>query len=81
MMNIRDVITFKDNKEYVILDMLETNNEKYLNCVGIDKEENPTNEFIYFQGIEKNNEYFVEEILDKNKLNDIINMFKNKYLN
>ena len=80
-MNIRDVITFEDNKEYVILDIVDFNKEKYLYCVGIDNEENSTNEFICFKSIEENNEFYVEEVLDKNLLNDIINMFKNKYLN
>ena len=79
-MNIRDVITFEDNTEFVILDIVNFNNEKYLYCVGIDKGENPTSEFKYFKGIEENNEYYVEEILDKNELNGIINMFKNKHL-
>jgi len=80
-MNIRDVITFEDNNEYVILDIIDYKSEKYLYCVSIDKDEMPTNEFKYFKGIEENNEFYVEEVLDKNLLNDIISIFKNKYLN
>ena len=73
-MNIEDVISF-DEKEFVILDIVLYNKEKYLYCVQIDENEEPNGEYAYFKGIEENGEYFVEEVEDKNILNLIVSMF------
>lgn len=73
-MNIEDVISF-DEKEFVILDIVLYNKEKYLYCVQIDENEEPMGEYAYFKGIEENGEYFVEEVEDKNILSLIVSMF------
>lgn len=73
-MNIEDVISFNE-KEFVILDIVLYNNEKYLYCAEIDSNEEPTHEYAYFKGIEENGEYFVEDIDDDNILNEVISMF------
>lgn len=80
-MNIDDIITFEDNKEYLILDIVEYNDNRYLYCVGIDKEELPTEEYIYLKGIEENGEFYTEEVEDEDTLKTIVTMFTNNYLN
>lgn len=80
-MNKEEVITLENNKEYVILDIVIYKEEKYLYCVGIDKDEMPTKEYIYLKSIEENGEYFVENIEDKETLNAIVALFTANYLN
>ena len=80
-MSIEDIITLEDNKEYLILDIIEFNKEKYMYCVGIDKDEIPTSEYIYLKSIEENDEFYIEEVQDENVLKTIVTMFTNNYLN
>ncbi len=44
-MKKEDVIVLEDNKEYVILDVANINNEEYIYCVGLDSEEMPTENY------------------------------------
>lgn len=80
-MNIEDIITLEDNKEYIILDIVEINQEKYLYCVGIDKDERPTDEYKYFKEVVENGDTFLEKVEDEKVLKTIITLFTNDYLN
>ena len=64
-MNKDDIFTLEDNKEYLVLETIELNQEKYLYGVSIDKEEMPTAEYKYWKEINENGEIFTEEITDK----------------
>lgn len=80
-MNKEDVITLDNNQEYLILDIVILNNYQYLYCVGIDKEEMPTDEYKYLKVIEENDDLFIEEVMDKKELEAIMALFTNNYLN
>ena len=67
-MNIEDIITLDDNKEYLILDIIELNKERFLYCVEIDEEEMPKQEYKYLKGIIENGEVYTEEVKDKDLL-------------
>ena len=67
-MNIEDIITLEDNKEYLILDIIELNKERFLYCVEIDEEEMPKQEYKYLKEIIENGEVFTEEVKDKDLL-------------
>lgn len=77
-MNIEDIITLEDNKEYLILDIIKYDNEEYMYCVMIDEFDNVTNEYIYVKCIQENNDIFVEEVEDKVVLENIIEIFSKK---
>ena len=79
-MEIEDIITLEDNLEYLILDKTIINNEKYLYCVEIDKEEKPTTNYNYLKEINVNNELYIEEVKDEKMLEMLINVFTNNYL-
>lgn len=79
-MNKEEVITLENNKEYVILDTVKYKDEKYLYCVGIDKDENPTKEYIYLKGIEEDGEFYIENVEDQETLQIIISLFTANYL-
>ncbi len=79
-MNKEEVITLENNKEYVILDTVMYKDEKYLYCVGIDKDEIPTKEYLYLKGIKENDEFYVENVEDQETLNAIVALFTANYL-
>ena len=64
-MNIDDIITLDDNKEYLILDIIELNKERFLYCVEIDEKEMPKQEYKYLKEIIENGEVFTEEVKDE----------------
>ncbi len=80
-MEINDVITFDDNKEYVILDITNYNNHMYLYTVRIDEEEIPTSEYKYFRVFNENNDYSVEEVKEENLVKLLTSLFSTNYLN
>ena len=80
-MNKEDVITLSDNKEYLILDIIEVDNKKYLYCVEIGQNEIPTNEYIYAEVTMEDGETFVEEVTDPKRLEAIVSLFTINYLN
>ena len=80
-MEINDIITFEDNKEYLILDITDYNNAKYIYTVRIDEEEIPTNEYKYFKVFVENNDYRVEEVGEENLIKLLTSLFTTNYLN
>ncbi len=80
-MDVNDVITFGDNKEYLILDITDFSNNKYIYTVRIDEEEIPTDEYKYFKVFLDNEEVSVEEVKDETLLKVLVSLFTNNYLN
>ncbi len=80
-MNKEDVITLENNKEYVILDIAEFNNEKYLYVVGLTPEEETNTDYKYLKATEENNEYYIEEVTNPKVLDFIVTLFTVNYLN
>lgn len=79
-MNKEDIITLEDNLEYMVLDTVELNQDKYLYCVSIDQEEMPTNEYKYFKEINENGNLFTEEVEDQNIIEAITALLATDYL-
>lgn len=80
-MKIDDIITFDDNLEYLILDIVELNQEKFMYCVQIDSDEKPTDKYICFKSIEENGEYYTEEVEDTDILKSIMSKLTNNINN
>ena len=80
-MNKEDVVTLENNKDYVILDIVEFNGDKYLYVVGIDENEAPTDDYRYLRAVMEDNELYTEEVTDPNLLELIISLFTTNYLN
>lgn len=79
-MKIKDIITLEDNLDYLILDIITKNNHKYIYSVILDPEENPTNNYKYFELITEDNEDFIEEIEDEQLLKEIAAELTKHYL-
>lgn len=78
-MNKEDVIKLDDNKEYLILDIVELEGIKYLYTVEIDENDIPTIEYKYFEVIEDEEGTSLEEVEDQNTLEAIISLFTINY--
>lgn len=74
-MQINDVVTLENNEEFLILDITELNHEKYLYCVGIDKNDMPTKEYIYLRGLESDNGLLVEKVEDEDLMKALTALF------
>ena len=80
-MNIDDIITLEDNVEYMVLDIVEFNHERYLFCVEIDCEEMPKQEYKYLKEVIEDGTLYTEEVEDPNILETIISMFTMNHIN
>lgn len=80
-MKKEDVITLDDNKEYVILDIANLADKKYLYTVEIDKEDMPTTNYKFLELFEDSDGMSVEEVEDEKVLEALINLFTISYLN
>lgn len=79
-MNRKDIITLDDNKEYLILDIAEFNNSKYLYTVELESEDMPTTNYKYLEVISEEDGDYVEEVEDKETLEAIASLFTISYL-
>lgn len=79
-MKIDDIITLDDNLDYLVLDIVTLNQEKYLYCVEVDKEELPNANYKYLKEVEENNETYVEEVDDVNIKKTLTSMLTYNYL-
>ena len=78
-LNIGEMITLDDDKEYAVMEVVEEGDKHYLYLVN-EKEK----EFLVAQEIIDNNEIYIENVLDENKKTEIIKIFLarvNKELN
>ena len=74
-MNIDDIITLEDNVEYMVLDIVELNHERYLYCVEIDSEEMPKQEYKYFKEVNENGTLYTEEVEKQDIIEAITALF------
>lgn len=79
-MNKEDIITLEDNVEYMVLDIVTINEDKYLYCVEIDEEEMPKMEYKYFKEVNENGNIYVDEVEDQKVIETISAMFTMNYL-
>ena len=80
-MSIEDIITLGDNRELLILDIIDYKESKYIYCVEVDEEENPKENFIFLKlGQDEDGEYVIE-VKDEATINKILAIFTANYLN
>lgn len=79
-MQKNDVLTLENNQEYLILDLIEQDNKKYLYCVGLDQNDIPTQEYKYLQVLDENNE-LVAKVEDETLKGILTKIFTAKFLN
>ena len=80
-MSIEDIITLDDGSEYFVLDITSYEDNKYVYCVEIDKEEKPTDNYKFFKLMMENGEEFMEDVVDEEIIKKILPIFTANYLN
>lgn len=78
-MNIGEIITVASGKDFLVLEILEINNDTYLYTVLLNKEEMPTNEYLVFKRIMENDDFYVEMVTDDQLLAKIKSKLIEKY--
>ena len=80
-MSVEDIITLDDNREFLILDIIDYEGSKYIYCVEVDEEEKPKENFIFLKlDVDASGEY-VSEVQDEATINKILPIFTANYLN
>lgn len=74
-LELYDVLTLNDNKEYCILRMYEELDNMYLLLAEIDSEEEPTDNYRIVKQVFENNQMFIENIEDPEKINKLKEIF------
>ena len=79
-MEIDNIITLSNNKEYLLLDKTDNNGKNYFYAVGIDENGNTKeNEYVFFEEIKENNDILAKEVKDKDVINLLLTIFTNNY--
>lgn len=78
-MKVNDCINLENGKSYLLLMESTIDNAKYFLSVGINKDEQPTNEYLVLQEVIENNEEYVIPINNPVILSNLINEFKQDY--
>ena len=78
-MKVNDCINLENGKSYLLLMEATIDNTKYFLSVGINAQEQPTNEYLVLQEVIENNEEYVIPINNPVILSNLINEFKQDY--
>ena len=74
------IVELENNKKYVILDSKEINNINYYYGLRLDKNEEPTNNYLFFEEVLMDNETYLLPIDDMKKKNSLLTAFTINYL-
>ena len=77
-MSVDEIITLDDNKEYILLSQTNVDNSKYFLAVEAINNE-PSEQFKIFKEIIDNNQLYIEEVNDKEMINNLIDAFEESY--
>ncbi len=78
-MKVNDCINLENGKSYLLLMESTIDNTKYFLSVGINAQEEPTNEYLVLQEVIENNEEYVIPINNPVILSNLINEFRQDY--
>ena len=78
-MKVNDCINLENGKSYLLLMESTIDNTKYFLSVGINAQEEPTNEYLVLQEVIENDEEYVIPINNPVILSNLINEFKQDY--
>lgn len=80
-MEIGKVITLDDNKDYLLLEMLNLSGKEYLYTVEVGKDDVPTSNYHFLELIHEDDGDYTEEVEDRNIIEALNNLVTVKYLN
>ncbi len=81
MIELYDIITLDDQKDYSVIKMEEYQGETYCMMVEVDKEENPLDNFLILRKVPLNEKEFEFEELNSEELKTISEIFHDQFMN
>lgn len=76
MIEVGNIVTLENNQEYLILEELTENEHKYVYSVRVLEDETPTDEYLIFESIIRDNDEFLKPVNDKELYDNLIEEFK-----
>lgn len=78
MIEIGNIVTLENQKEYLLLEELSVENgRRFVYAVRVLEDETPTNEYIIYEAINTPDGEYLKDVTDKNEYNSLIEAFKN----
>ncbi len=77
MIEIGNIVTLENGDEYLLLEELTKNGNRYVYSVKVLPDETPTNEYIIFQAIKSDDGEYLKNIDTKEEYDALIEEFKN----
>lgn len=76
MIEVGNIVTLENNQEYLILEELTKEEHKYVYSVRVLEDETPTDEYLIFESIIRDNDEFLKPVNDKELYDNLIEDFK-----
>ena len=76
MIEVGNIVTLENNQEYLILEELTDNDHRYVYSVRVLEDETPTDEYLIFESIIREDDEFLKPVNDKEFYDNLIEEFK-----
>ena len=77
---VNKIVELENDKNYVLLDETVLNNVKYYFGLRLNKNEEPTNYYLFFEEVKEGNDTFLAPVEDDNEKKLLITAFTVNYL-
>lgn len=77
---VNKIVELENDKNYVLLDETVLNNTKYYFGLRLNKNEEPTNYYLFFEEVKEGNDTFLAPVEDDNEKKLLITAFTVNYL-
>jgi hypothetical protein len=77
---VNKIVELENDKNYVLLDETILNNVKYYFGLRLNKNEEPTNYYLFFEEVKEGNDTFLAPVEDDNEKKLLITAFTVNYL-
>ena len=76
MIEVGNVVTLENNKDFLLLEEVIDNDKRYVYSVRVLEDDTPTNEYIIFEAINAPDGEYLKDIDNKEEYDRIIEIFK-----
>lgn len=77
---VNKIVELENDKNYVLLDETVLNSTKYYFGLRLNKDEEPTNYYLFFEEVKEGNDTFLAPVEDENDKKLLITAFTVNYL-
>lgn len=77
MIEIGNIVTLENQKEYLLLEEVELDGRHFVYAVRVLEDETPTNEYIIYEAINTPDGEYLKDVNDKNEYDRLVEEFKN----